>query len=260
VVCDFRRADCALGGQGAPLVPHVDALLFSDPHEVRVALNLGGIANVTVLAPGRPLVAWDTGPANMLLDALVRERTGGAERFDRDGARATRGRVDDALVEAMLAHPYFAASPPKSTGREQFGAPFLGTHAARLGALAFDDACATLVDLTARSIAESLGRAAAARPDLTIVGGGGSRNRALLANLERRLGSVTTTEAFGIDPDAKEALAFAVLACETLRGRPAARSSVTGARGDALLGAIVPFELERVSAQFRALDEAKGTG
>ncbi|HEY6327307.1 MAG TPA: anhydro-N-acetylmuramic acid kinase, partial [Candidatus Cybelea sp.] len=147
-VCyDFRSADCAVGGQGAPLVARVDALLLSSAEEDRVAVNLGGIANVTLLRKGaapEEAVAFDTGPANMLLDAFVRDRTNGTQHFDRDGVLAAAGRADGVLLTAMLADEFFAMPPPKTGGRERFGAQFLARHGGALAKLSIEDGAATL--------------------------------------------------------------------------------------------------------------------
>ena len=156
-VCyDFRSADCAVGGHGAPLVPYVDALVLASDLEDRVALNVGGIANITALQRGtlpHDVMAFDTGPGNMLLDAFTRERTNGVMNMDEDGRFAAMGSVDEALLDAMLADPYFLMEPPKTTGRERFGAQFLRAHAERLDALSIEDGCATLTELTAVSVA-----------------------------------------------------------------------------------------------------------
>ncbi len=247
-VCyDFRSADTAVGGHGAPLVARVDALLLRDEREDRVVLNLGGIANVTLLraaAPAEEAVAFDTGPANMLVDRFISERTRGDAAFDRDGALAAAGCVDEALLAAMLRDEYFAASPPKTTGRERFGAQFLAHYGAELARLSTQDGAATLTELTAASIAQSIVQAgfSAAR---VIVSGGGARNRTLLARLAARLDAarVETSDAMGIPVDAKEAMAFAVLGYETLRGRASNVPAATGAQHPAVLGAIAPFEL-----------------
>ncbi len=261
VVFDFRRADCAAGGQGAPLVPLADALLFGSA-QTTVALNLGGIANMTVLPPGAApgdVRAWDTGPGNLPIDAFVRARSGGVEFFDRDGARAAHGRVDAATLEALLADPYFTMAPPKSTGRERFGETFLAAHASRLGALSFDDGCATLTALTVEAIARDLERYA---PDAErlIASGGGTHNASLLRGLAERLGNrvrVTVSDELGVNADAKEALAFAILGYEALRGRPAGLPGVTGARRASVLGAIVPHELGALLAKLEGELAAK---
>jgi anhydro-N-acetylmuramic acid kinase len=237
VVFDFRSADTAAGGVGAPLVPFVDALLFAHLAPC-VAINLGGIANLTVLPE---TVAFDAGPANLPLDSEVARRTRGAARFDRGGALAAAGTVDEALLARMLEDPYFAAAPPKSTGREQFGAPFVARWGGELDRCSDADALATLTALSARTLAASI-RDAAPRARLAIVSGGGVHNPTLLAMLREALPGVevAVSDRFGVDPDAKEAIAFAVLAHATLRGRAAGLPAVTGARGPRLLGAIVP--------------------
>jgi len=260
-VCyDFRSADTAAGGCGAPLVPYVDALLLASDDEDRVALNLGGIANLTVLpralrrgADGAfDVVAFDTGPANMLMDAFVAERTRGRQRYDRDGELASRGTANEAALDALLADPYFAQEPPKSTGRERFGAQFLARHAALLEPLDLEDGVATLAELTAATVADPIARR---MPQARVlVAGGGARNPALLARLAARLprARVETTATMGIDPDAKEAIAFAVLGFETLRGRGANVPRATGASRSVPLGAIAPHDLARVLAKLEA--------
>lgn len=255
VIADFRSADTAAGGTGAPLVPYVDALLLAHASEARVALNLGGIANLTVLPPGAApdgVSAFDCGPANLPLDTYVELRTGGRLRFDRDGALARAGTVDETLLATMLADPYFARRPPKSTGREAFGAPFVARHRAALDALPFADAACTLTELTVRTVGAAIVAYAPATAR-TVVSGGGAHNRAILAGLRAALpGAVETSAAHGIDPDAKEAIAFALLGYETLRERPAGLPHVTGARGARVLGSIAPAGLEALIARVRA--------
>ncbi len=248
-VCyDFRSADCAAGGHGAPLVPYVDALLFHDASETRAAVNIGGIANATILPRDGEIVAFDTGPGNMLIDALVSARTGGNLRFDRDGALAARGSVDERLLNAMLQDPYFSVSAPKTTGRERFGAQFLRAHAA-LDALSLEDAAATLTELTAATVAGAL----AAEPgvSLVIVSGGGASNATLMKRLQGRLqhARVERSDAMGVSSEAKEAIAFAVLGYETLRGRAANVPRATGARRAVVMGAIAPRELGALLAK-----------
>lgn len=266
VVFDFRRADCAAGGNGAPLVPYVDALLFASSERDVVALNLGGIANVTVLARGAPhaaALAWDTGPGNMLLDAFVERRTGGAERFDRDGAYASRGTVDERAVAELVAREafYLMLPPPKSTGRERFGTQLLDAHAGLFEGLSLEDGCATLAAFTAATIAESLGHYAPAGARV-VASGGGTRNRFLMRRLAERVspggGELVTSQSYGIDPDAKEAIAFAVLGYETLRGRPANVPRATGASRLAVLGAIVPHGLDAMLAKLGAETRKRG--
>jgi anhydro-N-acetylmuramic acid kinase len=268
VVFDFRRADCALGGNGAPLVPYVDALLFASDQCDTVALNLGGIANVTVLPRGATLEAasaWDTGPGNLLLDAFVRRRTNGAERMDRDGALAARGTPSERVVRELIAREMFflALPPPKSTGRERFGDALLDAQADLFAGLSLEDGCATLAAFTVATIVESLelyGPAGAR----VIASGGGVHNRALFGMLRERLArsgcSLHPSDEFGVPGDAKEAIAFAVLGYETLRGRPASLPGTTGARRPAVLGAIVPFALEALLAKMRAECAAKAAG
>jgi anhydro-N-acetylmuramic acid kinase len=260
-VCyDFRSADCAAGGQGAPLVAYVDALLLSSAAEDRVALNLGGIANVTLLRKGaapQDAVAFDTGPGNMLLDAFVRQRTNGAHSFDRDGALAAAGRIDHALLTAMLADDYFAAPPPKTSGRERFGAQFLARQERAIAKLSIEDGAATLTELTAATVADAVERQGFASARV-VAGGGGANNPTLLARLAARLkgARVERSDAMGIPADAKEAIAFAVLGYETLRGRAANVPAATGARRQVVLGAIAPWRLSdllvRIEAECRA--------
>jgi anhydro-N-acetylmuramic acid kinase len=245
VAYDFRAADCAAGGHGAPLVPYFDALVFGDVREDRIALNLGGIANLTVLragaAPGSA-TAFDSGPANLPVDTYVAAHALGNGRYDADGALARAGRVDRALLARLLADPYFALAPPKSAGREQFGAPFIARHRAALDARDAADAVATLTALAYESAAAAIARSAPAGATV-IASGGGVHNRALMDGLAAALPAfrVATSAAFGIDPDAKEALLFAVLGCELVRGRAANVPGVTGARGSRLLGALAPL-------------------
>jgi anhydro-N-acetylmuramic acid kinase len=255
VIADFRSADTAAGGTGAPLVPYVDALLLAHTSEARVALNLGGIANLTALRPGAlpaEVLAFDCGPANLPIDTYIELRTDGKLRYDRDGVLARAGTADENLLALMVADPYFARRPPKSTGREAFGAPFVARHRAALDALPLADAVRTLTELTIRTVAAALAEFAPATAR-TIVSGGGVHNLALLDGLRAALpGAVETSAAHGIDPDAKEAIAFALLGYETLRERPAGLPHVTGARGPRVLGSIAPAGLEALIARVRA--------
>ncbi len=253
VVYDFRSADTAAGGTGAPLVPFVDALLFGGRAPC-VALNLGGIANLTVLPEG---IAFDSGPANLPLDGYVALRSGGALRYDRDGALARAGRPDPALLARLLDDPYLRRTPPKSTGREQYGAPFVARLRAELDALSFADAAATLSTFTVQSVARAV-RTFAPRCTLLIASGGGARNPALVEGLRDALPGVEValSDAFGVDADAKEAIAFAVLGYTALRGRAAGLPAVTGARGPRVLGAIAPHELGALLARVRAEEAA----
>jgi anhydro-N-acetylmuramic acid kinase len=255
-VCyDFRSADCAASGHGAPLVPYVDALVLGDASEDRVALNLGGIANVTLLRKGaaaKEAIAFDTGPGNMLLDAFVSERTGDRLRFDAGGELARKGRVHQGALEVMLADDFFLAPPPKTTGRERFGRHFLVKHAGWLDVLSLEDGLATLTELSAASVALALRRAGfgGAR---TIVSGGGARNPALLERLAARLplSQVERSDAFGLPADAKEAMAFVVLGYETLRERAANVPAATGATRGVVLGAIAPHDLRELFEKLR---------
>ena len=241
VVADFRPRDVAAGGEGAPLVPLADWLLFRSPGRTRACLNLGGIANVTVVGDEvEEVYAFDLGPANMPMDVAVEAWTSGAETFDRDGARAAAGRVDGALVAELLRHPYLALPPPKSTGREAFGEvlvrPLLGRFAGREM-----DLVASLTRFVAEAVAQGLRRHVPERIDEVLVSGGGARNRTLMAALGELLRPipVRSLEALGLDPDAKEAVAFALLANETLFGRPGNVARATGALGPRVLGKIV---------------------
>ncbi len=266
VVFDFRRADCAAGGNGAPLVPYVDALLFASSTDDVVALNLGGIANVTVLPRGAPAAeatAWDTGPANMLVDAFVLERTNGAEPFDRDGTHAAGGTVDARAVGELVARemPYLVLPPPKSTGRERFGAQMLAAHRDIFARLSLEDGCATLCAFTVATICDSLALYGPQRPRV-IASGGGTRNRTLMRLLGERLARAGATlvnaRELGIDPEAKEALAFALLGYETLRERPASLPRATGSRRPVVLGAIAPHNLAALLAKIRTECTANG--
>jgi anhydro-N-acetylmuramic acid kinase len=241
VIADFRPRDVAAGGEGAPLVPLVDWLLFRSPDHVRACLNLGGIANLTVLGERRDGVhAFDLGPANMPLDEVVHAWTGGAETFDRDGERAAAGLVDARLLAELLRHPFLALPPPKSTGREAFGddfvAPLLGKYAGREG-----DLLASLTRFVAEAIGDGIRRHVPERVEEVLVSGGGARNRTLMRFLVEILAPacVRSTAEAGMDPDAKEAIAFAVLANETLFGQPGNLPSATGAVGPRVLGKIV---------------------
>ena len=239
-VADFRRRDVAAGGHGAPLLPALHAALLRVQDETRAVLNLGGIANLTLLprlGAATPVRGFDTGPANALLDAWCERHHGTA--FDADGAFAASGRVDDALLARLLAEPWFTLPPPKSSGREQF---HLDWVAARLqGSEAAQDVQATLLELTAASVAAAL---LAQQPDTQrlLACGGGVHNPVLLHRIAARLPGVQveSTAVHGVDPDFVEAMGFAWLARETLAGRPGNLADVTGARGPRVLGALHP--------------------
>jgi anhydro-N-acetylmuramic acid kinase len=237
VVCDFRSRDVAAGGHGAPLVPAYHAACFASPTLHRVIVNIGGIANVTDLPPGGPVRGFDTGPGNVLLDLWTQEHLG--QPLDRDGAWAGSGKAIDELLRAMLADPYFAESPPKSTGRDDFHAGWLSRF--RPERFAPQDVQATLAAVTAQSIADAVTRFCQGAQEL-FVSGGGASNSHLMAELARRLSGtrVASTAAVGVDPDWVEAIAFAWLARERLAGRPGSLPEVTGAAGPRVLGAIYP--------------------
>jgi anhydro-N-acetylmuramic acid kinase len=229
VVADFRPSDIAAGGKGAPLVPFVDYLLFHHETIGRVALNIGGIANITVIPAGagpERVIAFDTGPGNMILDGL----TGS---YDRDGALARSGRVNTELLGRLLSDPYYRKSPPKTAGREQYGKEFLAT----LPKLPLNELAATATELTVQTIAHAIGRYDGIIE--VIVSGGGAHNTFLMERLRAALRAELKTSAdFGIDVDGKEAIAFAILACETWQRRPSNLPSATGARRPAILGKI----------------------
>ena len=236
-IADFRRADVAAGGQGAPLLPALHAAVMSDPVIPRAILNLGGIANLTMLAPGCDVLGFDTGPANCLLDAWATRHLGLAR--DEGGAWARSGHIDEDLLKEWLADPYFAAAPPKSTGREVFNLDWLDAHVSP--SIAPADVQATLLALSARSIADAL-RIHGVGTREVFACGGGVHNAALMNALRAELAEmrVDTTTALGLDPDFVEAAGFAWLARARLAGEPGNLLSVTGAHGPRLLGAIYP--------------------
>lgn len=249
VVSDFRVRDMAAGGQGAPLVTYADYLLFRDARRARAVQNLGGIGNVTYLPRGGSIdaiLAFDTGPGNMVINGVVELISGGVQEFDRDGALAASGRPDETLGETLLLDPYFSSPPPKTTGREKFGqgyaAAFLAT--ARQRGLSDADAVATATWLTVESIARAYRAFLVPRGgvDDVIVGGGGSHNPVLREWLAQALWpiQVRTTDEWGIASRAKEAVAFAILANETVAGNPSNVPSATGAAHPVVLGKLVP--------------------
>lgn len=246
VVADFRRADIAAGGQGAPLLPAVHAMLLGRAGHARVVLNLGGIANITVLGADGSVHGFDTGPANGLLDAWCQHH--GGEPYDRDGAFAASGRVNPALLQALLDDPYFALPPPKSTGREYFHLAWLAGHS-QVATLDPADVQATLLELSARSVADAIDRHAPAASEV-LVCGGGVHNGALM----RRLGELLVSRALfstareGVDPDYLEATAFAWLARQRLLGLPGNLPAVTGARGLRVLGALYAAHVDNAPA------------
>lgn len=239
-VADFRRRDLAAGGQGAPLVPAFHAAVFGSASERRVALNLGGIANVTLLDAAGASAGWDTGPANCLLDLWI-ERHQGLARDDA-GQWAASGTVDDALLALLLDDPYFPLPPPKSTGRELFNLPWLERKGGeRLRALPPVDVQATLAELSAITVAQAVARIDGPVAEV-IACGGGVRNRHLMQRLRAHLAPrrLSAADAHGIDPDFVEAAAFAWLAARRLDGLPGNAPGATGASGPRVLGAIYP--------------------
>ena len=241
VVADFRRRDVAAGGHGAPLLPALHAALLAHPGQDRAVLNLGGIANLTLLPAGEdagsPVRGFDTGPANGLMDAWCQRHTG--QRFDRGGAFAAAGKVDQALLQRLLAEPFFAQPPPRSTGRDQFNLAWVEARLA--GSEAPADVQATLLALTVRTVADAL-RTTQPQTTRLIACGGGVHNPALMEGLAAALPgcALETTAAHGLDPDCVEAMGFAWLAWRTAHGLAGNLPSVTGARGPRVLGGIYP--------------------
>jgi anhydro-N-acetylmuramic acid kinase len=246
-VADFRPRDVAAGGEGAPLVPYADCVLFAHPRRRRAVQNIGGIANVTYLPAGartERIVAFDTGPGNMVLDAVVARATSGRQRCDRGGRIAARGNVHEALLAELMDHPYLRRRPPKSTGREAFGQAFADAlyARARRRRIAPADIVATVTAFTAASIADACRRFLPGSVDEAILCGGGARNDTLVGMLRQRLAParVMRTDDLGLDADGKEAISFAILAAATVRGEAGNVPAATGADRPAVLGKIVP--------------------
>ena len=246
VVADFRTADMAAGGQGAPLVPMVDYLLLRHAREGRVALNIGGIANITVIPTGakpEDVFGFDTGPGNMVIDALVRHFTKGRESYDAGGRMASLGEVHKSTLTYALADPFFQREPPKSAGREQFGQVFVYRRFLARRRPKYIETVCTATELTARAIADALERFVFPRVKVhrLIVSGGGARNKFLMQRLGALLPrlKVETSDRHGLPVDAKEAIAFAVLADRTMHGLPGNLPSVTGASRPVVLGKLV---------------------
>ena len=257
VVADFRVADMAVGGQGAPLAPYLDWAAFGDPERNRCVQNIGGIGNVTWVPAGgdvEGVIAFDTGPGNILIDALVTLLSGGTETFDRDGHHGAQGRVDEAMVGELMRDPYLQQAPPKTTGREYYGMTQARRWVRERGlpenALSGSDAgtrqaacnlIATVTAWTAESIADAYRRFLPALPDDVLVNGGGSRNPVLMRMIAERLDGIPVhpTDVAGIDADAKEAIAFALMAHDTLAGLPTNIPGATGAKRAVPLGKIV---------------------
>ena len=239
VVSDFRSRDVAAGGQGAPLVPAFHEALFEQRAGQRAVLNVGGFSNLSLIERDKPVAGFDCGPGNVLLDAWIHSQRG--DNFDRDGRWAASGHVEASLLKALLSDPFFATQGPKSTGREVFNLQWLQQHLAALPAFAPENVQATLLELTALTIVESLQAAQPATQEL-LVCGGGAHNSALMSRLGQLLphSKVASTATHGVDPDWVEAMAFAWLAHCCLEGIAANRPSVTGAHGLRVLGAIYP--------------------
>lgn len=250
VVADFRAADVAAGGEGAPLVPMVDYLLFRDTRQGTVALNIGGIANVTIIPTGaspEQVFGFDTGPGNMVIDGLVRHFTRGKDQYDAEGRLAAKGRLLDSVLQGALSCPFFARRPPKSAGREQFGDRFLTDHFLGRPRDRLEDLVRTATELTARSIATALDRfvfgslAPGSKLHRLVISGGGTHNKALMESIGALMPylSLHRSDDFGLLADAKEAIAFAVLGERTLRGLPGNLPSVTGATRAVVLGKLL---------------------
>ncbi|MFJ4326821.1 anhydro-N-acetylmuramic acid kinase [Streptomyces tricolor] len=239
VVSDLRSRDVAAGGQGAPLVGMTDTLLLRALPGTPAALNLGGIANVTVVAPGADPLAFDTGPANALLDAVVRHFTDGGADHDEDGRRAAAGRVSPELLRVLLDDPYYRRPAPKTTGKEHFHLPYLERALEAVPTPAPDDVLATLTRLTAVTVADAC-RAHGVTE--LLVSGGGTRNPVLMRMIGEELPDVPVrrSDDVGLPSDAKEALAFAALGFLTVHGLPGTLPAATGARRATLLGSITP--------------------
>lgn len=249
VVSDFRRRDMAAGGQGAPLVPAFHEQIFAHADIHTVVLNLGGIANITVLpaqSVGGCTLGFDTGPANMLMDAWCQQHTG--KSYDANGDWAAAGQVDATLLQRLLAHPYFSRSAPKSTGRETFGAAWLNAQlASEQRAISAINVQATLAELTAISVCDTIKQTCQELSGELLVCGGGANNRYLMTRLQAHLAhwQVASTASKGIDPQWIEALAFAWLARQMVSGLPGNLPAVTGARGSRILGSYHPAGMRR---------------
>jgi anhydro-N-acetylmuramic acid kinase len=246
-VADFRPRDMAAGGQGAPLVPFADYVLFRDKKRNRAIQNIGGIANVTYLPAGcqlHDIIAFDTGPGNMIIDHIVSLMSNGRKKFDRDGKIAARGTVNGRLLNNMLRHPFFSCHPPKSTGRELFGKEYCDTlyyHATRKK-ISPEDIAATVTAFTAVSIARSYRQFLPKMPDEIILCGGGAKNNTLIKMLRQETDKVKIliSDELGISCDAKEAISFAILAYATIKGIANNVPSATGAEQSLILGKITP--------------------
>jgi anhydro-N-acetylmuramic acid kinase len=253
VVSDFRTRDVAAAGEGAPLVPWVDRLLFAHATRRRVLQNIGGMANLTWLPPrgsAAAALAFDTGPGNALMDAAIELATDGQHTYDREGTFADAGSIDEELLAELLAHPFLGREPPKSTGREVFGRPFVEALVDRVrpeGSEAWASMVCTLTELTARSITDALERWVLPKGvDEVIITGGGALNPSLVRRIRSRLTVpvIADRAALGIEPAAKEAVAFAVLAWAHLLNVPGNVPEATGAAGPRVLGSLTPGRMK----------------
>jgi anhydro-N-acetylmuramic acid kinase len=246
-VADFRPRDMAAGGEGAPLVPYADYILFRHKKLSRAVQNIGGIANMTFLPRDcwqDEVVAFDTGPGNMVIDAIIRLISGNKRRFDSAGKIAAKGKINKRLLNEMLRHPFLKRRPPKTTGREEFGQSFSSDifEKASTKSIADNDIVATVTAFTAKSIAEAYRKFLPELPDQIILCGGGSRNKTLIEMLQGELpeAKFLTTDDFGINVDAKEAVSFAILALATIKGLTNNVPGVTGADQPVIMGKIIP--------------------
>jgi anhydro-N-acetylmuramic acid kinase len=239
VAGDFRSRDVAAGGQGAPLVPAFHLAAFGHPRLARVIVNIGGISNLTLLIPGQPVSGFDCGPGNMLMDAWCQRHLG--EAYDRDGAWADSGRIHPALLEDMLSEPFFADSPPKSTGRDLFDMGWLERKLAKFAPMAPADVQTTLLELTARSIAEAISTYGESAEEVYLCGGG-AKNRALVGALTRNMPArrLADSTVLGMPAHQVESAAFAWLARQLVERAPGNLPDATGARGLRVLGALYP--------------------
>jgi len=244
-VADFRPRDMAAGGQGAPLVPFADYFLFRDKHRNRTVQNIGGIANVTYL-PAHcgtgDIIAFDTGPGNMIIDGIISIISRGKKKFDRGGRIAARGKIDKAILDDMMRHPFLRLRPPKSTGREEFGSQYCEALYRKVKCARSEDIIATVTAFTAESIIRAYRKFLPRMPDEVILCGGGAHNSTLVKMLRQGFNKsrVLLSDEFGISCDAKEAVSFAILAYATIKGEANNVPSATGAKQPLILGKIIP--------------------
>jgi anhydro-N-acetylmuramic acid kinase len=243
VISDFRRADCAVGGQGAPLVPFADYIVFRDKAVDRAVVNIGGIANVTLLPAGCALDqvrAYDTGPGNCLSDYIMQSHFTGGVGFDNDGAMALRGNVSNAVVEAMARDPYFQKPPPKSTDGPDMIVAFNNAVASAGVSLGVEDLLATACRITALEIHRSLASFGQTFTGEVVVSGGGTRNKRIMNELRSLVSTIRASDEFGVPSESREAIAFALLGAASLDGVPGNVRSATGATRPVVLGSVTP--------------------